>query len=674
MVSPRPDWHASHLADAPVLDTNATPPPPSLVDQLRQHAASLLQEENAKYSAQVLGKSSSNRFMTTIMSSGTVEDKVSALTLIVQESPLHTVKALEALVAMARKNNRNQALMALAAVKDLLGQGVVLPPDRKLRPFARQPGLTAALQGQVAEWNPGEKLPGDLQESQLIYWAYEDWLKHAYFDILKILESWSNDEVEYSRSRSINFIFELLKEKPEQEENLLRLLIHKLGDTERKVASRASYLLLQLQMSHPMIKEVVVNTVEAELLFRPSQKMHAKYYAITTLNQTVLSAREQKLANKLLEIYFQLFIYLLNQKDEHEHSKTKPHDTRKGEPKSRKQKPNAADGVPTGEQDLKERMIAQLLSGVNRAFPFSQTDDTSFEAHLDTIFRVAHSSNFNTSIQALILIQQISAAKQYTADRFYRTLYESLLDPRLITSSKQVMYLNLLYRSLKADISVKRIKAFVKRLMQIISLHEPPFVCGVLYLVHELRSSFPSVEAMLNQPEEGADAAEEHFVDWAEEADGSEHQPQAETTHDHPNTKYDGRKRDPEHSNADRSCAWEILPFQTHFHPTVAIYASKVLQSQKMQDKPDPTLHSLIHFLDRFVYRNAKAKAANRGISIMQPLAGSQAAGVLVKDRDAARQELPLNLDGFWRRKRSKCLRMRYFSISTLPRPRNQGR
>ena len=37
------------------------------------------------------------------------------------------------------------------------------------------------------------------------------------------------------------------------------------------------------------------------------------------------------------------------------------------------------------------------------------------------------------------------------------------------------------------------------------------------------------------------------------------------------------------------------------------------------------TLHTLTHFLDRFVYRTPKAAASTRGSSLMQPLAGSDA-------------------------------------------------
>ena len=246
----------------------------------------------------------------------------------------------------------------------------------------------------------------------------------------------------------------------------------------------------------------------------------------------------------------------------------------------------------------------------------------SFENQLETIFKVTHSSNFNTSIQALMLIQQISAAKHYSADRFYRTLYESLLDPRLLNSSKQIMYLNLLYRSLKADVSVKRVKAFVKRLLQVISLHEPPFVCGVLYLISELATTFPSIKTMLSTPEEDASDNEEHYRD-VPEAD----EPKPELSKPK-RTIYDGRKRDPGHAAADTSCLWELLPLQTHFHPSVHLFASRLLHSEPMAAKPDPTLHTLMHFLDRFVYRNPKSKTGTtHGSSIMQPLAGTSRAG-----------------------------------------------
>ncbi|KAK3077438.1 hypothetical protein LTS18_010267, partial [Coniosporium uncinatum] len=462
----------------------------------------------------------------------------------------------------------------------------------------------------------------------------------------------------------------LLKEKPEQEENLLRLIVNKLGDTNKKIASKASHLLLQLQVTHPAMKEVVINAIESDLLFRPGQSAHAKYYAIITLNQTILSVREEQVANKLLDIYFSLFVSLLkvikpDRKTEPTLHKTGANSIKingkeqggGGKPgRKAEQKAKLKENAYKAEEELSEKMIAQVLTGVNRAFPFAKTDDAHFESQLDMIFRVTHSSNFNTAIQALMLIQQISATKHFAADRFYRTLYESLLDPRLLTSSKQILYLNLLYRSLKNDISIKRVKAFVKRLLQIITLHEPPFVCGVLYLISELQTTFPSIKGMVDTPEANEEDEEEHFVDAPEDSTTpvSDQRDNEQPTATSRNA-YDAKKRDPEHSNAHLSCLWDILPLISHFHPSVSLFATRLLASAPTPPKPDPTLHTLMHFLDRFAYRNARTKAAAmRGSSIMQPLAGADTGDRLIKAGDMGRGELPVNNEEYWKRQGGK--------------------
>ncbi|KAK7511390.1 CCAAT/enhancer-binding protein zeta [Phyllosticta citriasiana] len=653
---PRPDWHAAELPEIEIPD-KVIPPPRHVLDELQQYADSLLEKENTTYANNNMSADSSHKFLSTIMSSGTLEDKVSALTLLVQESPLHTTKAFENLLGLARKKSRNQALMALGALKDLLGSGVVLPPERKLRSFAKQPALLAAFSGNNSNWKHGQRLPPGVEDVHLIVWAYEDWLKKTYFEMLKVLEGWCNDEVEYSRSRSITYVYELLKEKPEQEDNLLRLLVNKLGDKEKKIASRASYLLLQLQISHPVMKSVVIGSIESELLFRPHQSQHAKYYAIITLNQTILSTKEQEVANKLMEIYFSLFLSLLKQSPRPDATTQKPTQGgggkagKKAMQKAQKQQ-KAQELAGKQETELADKLTAAILTGVNRAFPYAKTDDEAFEKQLDTIFRITHSSNFNTAMQALVLIQQISAAKHFSTDRFYRTLYESLLDPRLLTSSKQIMYLNLLYKSLKADVSIKRVKAFVKRLLQIITLHEPPFVCSVLYLIYELTKVFPSIKAMLSTPEINDDDEEEHFVDApsdAEEAAASDAPKPAKPAS---RLHYDGRKRDPDHAHAELACLWEILPFATHFHPSVSLFATRFLYDQEMPPKPDPSSHTLMHFLDRFAYRNAKSKpTAGKGTSIMQPMAGATGVDLLIRNRDGARAEAPVNSEAFWRQK-----------------------
>lgn len=569
---------------------------------------------------------------------------------------MHNVKTLENLVNLAGKKSREQAIAALGALVDLLGNGVVLPSDRRLRLFSAQPGLLGTLQTKsVTSWNPEKPLPGKITKAHLIMWAYEEWLKETYFKIIQLLELWCGDEIEYSRSRSLDFVFGLLRDKPEQEANLLRLLVNKLGDREKKIASRTSYLILQLLTTHPAMKGVVINAIEQEVMLRPGQTIRPKYYAITTLNQTILTVKEPQVADTLVRIYFDLFVALLKvgaldsaggsdarnakvgNKKKHFKGKKKETTTVAGD---------KSDAAP--ETETAEKMVSAILSGLNRALPFSNTDDETLEGHLDTLFKITHSSNFNTAIQALMLVQQLTLTKHVAVDQFYRTLYESLLDLRLIRSSKQALYLNLLYRSLKNDVDVRRVKAFVKRMLQICYLHEPSFVCGILFLVAQLEGTFPDLKTLLNEPEEDGDE-EEFYVDAPVQGEGSDVPARRPG---HKSQVYDGRRSDPRFADADQSCLWEVTPYFRHFHPSVSVFASNLLVRQKTIPKPELANHTLINFLDKFVYKNAKATDSKRGASIMQPvLAAGSAAHVVIPGRPSAKNQANVNSAAFWNKK-----------------------
>ena len=49
------------------------------------------------------------------------------------------------------------------------------------------------------------------------------------------------------------------------------------------------------------------------------------------------------------------------------------------------------------------------------------------------------------------------------------------------------MWLNLVFKSMKADVNQARLAAFVKRLLQSLTLHQPAFICGTLYMLGEVR-------------------------------------------------------------------------------------------------------------------------------------------------------------------------------------------
>ena len=322
------------------------------------------------------------------MSSGTLSDKISALTLSIQESPVHNVKALESLLGLARKRSRGQAVEVLGALKDLFGPGALLPSDRKLKVFVNQPGLVAAFSEVPVDWTSDDPLPKPLKEVHLMLWAYEDWLKSTYFEIIKIVEVWCNDEVVFARIKAVDYVCQLLKEKPEQEVNLLRLLVNKLGDSDKKIASKTSYSILQLETTHPLMKPTIIAAIESDLLFRPGQSLHAQYYAIITLNQTVLSLKEGVVAQKLVDIYFTLFIKLLERPEAVKPVVSEANSTvinKKGEvqrgggapgKKALKKQALLQKSTNVGE-DLREKVLSAVLTGVNRAIPFMPTDDES---------------------------------------------------------------------------------------------------------------------------------------------------------------------------------------------------------------------------------------------------------------------------------------------------------
>ena len=572
LIQPQAEWHSATLpvisCDPNIHLLNSYVPQEVSsqdgIQRLYKLGMELLEKENSQY------ESMEHEYYKTFMSSGTLSDKISALTLLVRESPLHNMQALESLIGLAKKRSRSQAVQILEALKDLFGKGTVLPSDRRLRTFFKQPAFGRVSVDELRMWNDTKPIPSPIQKIHLIIWAYEDWLKSKYLEIIKVLASWCNDEIVFARSNAVDYVFDLLRDKPEQEVNLLHILVNKLGDPEQKIASKASQRIIELQNLNPFMKIEIISAIESDVVFRQGQSMHAKYYAVITLNQTILSGKVQEVVKKVLDIYFSLFLTLLTRtrtaKADHEETKPQAYN-KKGDRqgggglagrKAREKRAEVESKSTAAEDQVRERMLSAILTGVNRAIPFTDTNDEFFEKNMDTLFKVTHSSNFNTSIQALILIQELCASNQRpsTSHRFYRTLYESLLDPRLLTTSKHRLYINLLHRAVKADLDIRRVKAFVKRILQIVLMHQPPFGCAILYMLRDLEGIFPNLSSLIDQPE--AKDEEESFQDVRDHGATNDHE---NVTRHQMIQGYNGRKRDPQYSNAEKSCLWELVSF-----------------------------------------------------------------------------------------------------------------
>ncbi|KAJ2913545.1 hypothetical protein MD484_g6868, partial [Candolleomyces efflorescens] len=662
-----PSTSSSWYSSTPVLPPSPTPLPAISATELADltSRASSLHAAECTSSSGSSSNSSEHAFFSKIVQSGTLSDRLSALTLMVQKSPLHNGKALEILLGMAErgkgKGGREESLKALRCIVDWwVGGGA---PDRKLKYFRDQP------------LNHPKRT-----DQHLVVWYFEDWLKKYFFSVLQILENLSLDTLTYIRTQTLTLISTLLRDKPEQEHNLLRLLVNKLGDPEKSICSRASYHLLQILQKHPQMKGIIVREITSIMFHLPSSSTgpptnkhihfgdnktkkeperkakngHVRYYSIITLNQIVLSPGDTAVSLQLISIYFDIFRDVLgdhsadNDGELGEEGGEEVKVDSSGRVRDRKGK-----GQKNGEGEIKgaagfvevedsnSKLISAILTGVNRALPFAklQNADSGVYKHIDTLFTITHKSTFNTSLQALVLIQQIAAslsssstpegATKNVIDRYYRVLYTSLHDPRLSTSSKQAMYLNLLFKSLKQDKSLERVKAVVRRFVQVLAAGasgQTEFVAGGLYLLGELFSTIPGLRSIITKPSEEND--------------------------------YDPKKRDPLHAHASSSPLWELTPLLNHYHPAVALHARQLLSSQPLTASADLSQNTLSHFLDRFVYKNAKKLPSEdvkgKGGSAMQPSASTLEGVKLVKGELGFSGGVTVNDPAAWRGRKEK--------------------
>jgi len=392
--------------------------------KLEKYAAAALDAEcqNYRHMNQKGARKSEMGYIDTVLKSGAVGDKISALTVLLHESPVQNLQAVEALINMVSLKSRRPCFLAMEALKELFAERL-LPADRPLRLFKENPFCKLSV------LSGGNK---DTRDKYLVVWWFEHKLKEAYHKFLLALDEVFKDTVERTRMQAMAVVFALLSGKPEREAELLERLVNKLGDPARSVASKAMHTLTKLLEEHPAMTMVVLKEVE-RVLYRPNVSLKAQYYGICFLSQIIIGGqKESDVANRLIQIYFSFF------------------------------KVNIKKG------DIDTKLMSALLTGVNRAFPYASMAKEKLEEQNQVMFRLVHLlSNFNSGVQALSLLYQVMDEGETASDRFYAALYRKLLHPGLAHSAKITVFLNLLYKAMKKDPSSNRLKAFIKRLLQV---------------------------------------------------------------------------------------------------------------------------------------------------------------------------------------------------------------
>ncbi|KAF7992359.1 hypothetical protein HCN44_001684 [Aphidius gifuensis] len=215
----------------------------------------------------------------------------------------------------------------------------------------------------------------------------------------------ASDTVDINREKVFSVMTDLLIGNSEQEQKLLEFIINKIDDSKSKVASKAVCCLNKLLHEHPAMKVVVLKEIE-KLLFRPNVGQRAQYYAICLLAQYVLD-KDDECSTTLIDLYFAFFKACL----------------KKGEADS--------------------RMMAAILTGVNRDYRFANLNIIKLNKHINSVYKVVHVGSFNVLLNALSLLHQVVVMMK--------------------------------------DQSVSRVFAFIKRVLQVSAYFPANMTCAVLY-------------------------------------------------------------------------------------------------------------------------------------------------------------------------------------------------
>ncbi|XP_034946017.1 CCAAT/enhancer-binding protein zeta [Chelonus insularis] len=582
--------------------------------QLKDEAKQYLSNETAAFQLkQSKIRDSDMEWRRTALLKGTNADKIAAAILMIQDNPKYNLSRLVNLVSQVKGSKHTQSNLLLISLRGLFLSDL-LHPQCKLLKFEEQDF------DKIKASNDSENINGNaLRKKLLSHWYFEDQLREQYEKFILALSSLASDTVEINRERVVAIMTELLIGNSEQEHKLLELIVNKIGDPSSKVASKTIFCLNKLLKTHPNMKLVVLKEIE-KLLFRPNIAQRAQYYGICLLTQFILSPRDEDIATHSIDVYFAFFKACL----------------KKGEPDS--------------------RMMAAILTGVNRAYRFSNMDAAKLNDHIDSVYKVVHVGSFNVSLSALSLLQQVSNKNPLQENRFYTTFYRKLLDPQIGTANKRAVFLNLLYRIMKNDKNVFRLYAFFKRVLQISCYFPVCMVCATLYVISQILKirkdlqelifrNFAELKSEQNTAKETShdqSVIEESINDHNDSSDVKILDDESNTLSlpnviMNPSTEssikdtikieednaiiYDPFCLNPLKSGASKSPLVELTALIEHFHPSVSLFAKNIICNQVINYTGDPLQDlTLIRFLDRFVFKNPK-KITGKKFDRHNPLA-----------------------------------------------------
>ena len=561
------------------------------IEQIYQKAKNLYEKKSLPYDLDKIDYTQKvnkeKRWTHDILQKGTYDDKISSLLLYIRQSPKMTLKYLEILIKLAENKNRRKNDGVIIGLKDLF-LGTILD-NKKYLAFNQKYN------------NKDKEALKNINDEELINSYYDDKIHHLYLRFINILEETINNEnIINIKKKNLDHLYEMLIKQPEGEEKILQDIVNKLGDTSTEISNHTIKLLKQIQEQHMNMSTVILKYVTT--FYTMNNKNEARLNALNFLVQMEIPHGNNKVfLEESINFFFNLFNQISSDSDTKNANNNINQKNLKNEKNKKKQKKLKKLILENQNQNtLNEKFLSLIVKRINILFKYVKKQQKQMEKINEIIhekilvlFRLSHNKSLKLSIEILkLLFGIITTQDQNFVDRYYKSLYD-LISNHSLSSSKHVKEgLKLILMSLMFDNNTNRICSFLKRLLEMSLVSEPPYIICILIIISQVLRNKNKLWKMLEREQTKI------------------------------NIFYESSKRDPQFAQGEHSFLNELYLLQKHYHPSVQRMAKFILENYNKEIisyDGDPLMDfSLINFLEKFMLKNPKIKKVKKETKIIE--------------------------------------------------------
>ncbi|CAD0206150.1 unnamed protein product [Chrysodeixis includens] len=631
------------------------------IEEVRKEASSALHGDTMAYETKSSRSGSSDhQWARTLLNKGAIGDRVAAATILIQDNPIYNLTALRNLINNVKPAKKKDGIIIIDALSELL-ISELLVPDVKLRTFEQHP------LGHLDEMTSGNK---QARRNILKLWYFEDQLKELYGTYVEALNKFAHDSVEANKEKAVSAMSYLLMHHPEREKMLLTNIINKLGDPCQAVASKVIYHLCQLLFNHPNMKAVVLADIE-KMLFRSNISPRAQYYGVCFLNQFYLGKDDSKIAENLIRIYFSFFKASIKKGEiDSRLMSAILTGVKRAYPFADKERlVESSSHVDAIHRLVHLAGINIAIHALALLYHISDASKGTADRYYTALYRkLTNSDIFSTSHSALLFSLIYKSLKNDTNVSRVAAFIKRLLQLSCYMSPAQACGMLFLISQVAKDTAKKEALRLVWTKMEVkeeIKEEEPeqlevedaeengtedaPMEVDDTVAEDEVKVGEKRVDLLKGDKKDLLldDDEEESYIDlkiddqgnikpkkrkkgvaassWFHakvKVEGTEVKDDAEEKElaskiqlkksvnmDKEITVYNPLARNPSFAGAHCSALLELLPLSNHFHPTVKLFAERLINDQIIQYSGDPLKDFAgIRFLDRFVFKNPKKR------------------------------------------------------------------